>query len=124
MRRLGTAPAFINSLTGSSSSQRTHSARKPRRLQPRGALTVTGLPRQPETGARAQHGFEPQRSVLGQRYFSLDQPVDVLGAVAQSLGQFGLRPAPFLDQVDDGIARRRDPVRCERSIRLSHGSLL
>ena len=50
-----------------------------RRLQARDAPTVTGLPRQPEIGTRAQHRFKPQCSVLGQRCISLDQMVDVRG---------------------------------------------
>ena len=124
MRRLGMAPAFINSLTGKLVEPADPLGMAARRLQARGALTVAGLPCQPETGTRAQYGLKPQGGVLGQRYFSLDQPVDVLGTVAQSLGELGLRPAPFLDQVGDGVTGRRGPVRRERSTLLSHDSLL
>ena len=65
------------------------------RLQARDAPTVAGLPSEPETGTCPQHGLNPQRSALGQRYLSLDQTVGVLGAVAQSFGDLDLFPDRF-----------------------------
>ena len=85
-------------------------------------LLVIGLQRKPEIHGASQNTFEPLSSIHRDGHLAIDELADMLLAVAKAPSQFGLGPAAFLGQIQDGFTRRQHPMRREGGTRFSHGS--
>jgi hypothetical protein len=90
-------------------------------------LTVLRLAREPEPHRCTQYILQTDGRVFGQRNFGLDQLVDVLGCIPKPVRQLLLRPSTLLQQVKNGVPRRRHPIRREWRVgtlhrQFSHGS--